>query len=183
MPELYYKWGLGYRVWGFGFGVCNQNQTLDHSPRMRVIYSTSEEIMKKRLIFLLTAGLLLCFVSCKDKEEKAFKKEEKQVAKILSEEKPFILGTWVKDISGADSMPDIMVIKDDGKLAAYEDNYGGELGLDPKKEKDYSWKTEADFFIIDKGWETVTYLYKLEEKSMTFFDEGTREITATYTKK
>jgi hypothetical protein len=122
-------------------------------------------------------------VSCKDKEEKAFKREEKRIAKSISEEKSFILGTWVKDISGARSMPDIMVIKKDGKLAAYEDDNGGELGLDPKKEKDLTWETEGDSFIINYGWETVRYYYVLEKNRLTFSDETTKETTAIYTRK
>jgi hypothetical protein len=139
--------------------------------------------MNGRLIWVPVVLAVLCFASCKDKEEKAFKKEEKQVAKILSEEKSFILGTWVKDISGADTMPDIMVIEENGRLAAYEDNDGGELGLDPEKEKGLTWETEGDSFIINYGWETVRYYYVLEENRLTFSDERTKKTTATYTRK
>ena len=133
---------------------------------------------------MLALLAVLGFMSCKDKEERAFKREERQVEKSISKDELPIIGTWVKDISSADaSLPDVMEIKNGGKLAAYEDNDGGELGLDSKKEKIYSWKTEADFFIIDKGWETVTYLYEQEGKNMKFFDETTRKASATYTRK
>lgn len=133
---------------------------------------------------MLALLAVLGFMSCKDKEEKAFKKEKNQVEKSISEGELHIIGTWVKDISSADaSLPDVMEIKNDGKLSAYEDNDAGELGLDPKEEKIYSWKAEADFFIIDKGWEIVTYLYEQEGKSMKFFNEITKESSATYTKK
>jgi len=139
--------------------------------------------MNRRLIWVSAVFAVLCFASCKDKEEKAFKREEKQIAKSISEEDSFILGTWIKDISGAASMPDIMVIEKNGKLSAYEDNDGGELGLDPKKEKNYSWKTDGGFFIINYGWETVKYYYQLEGKSITFSDEITKNTTAIYTRK
>jgi len=139
--------------------------------------------MNRRLIWVAAALAVLSLVSCKNKEEKAFQREKKEIEKSISEEKSFILGTWVKDISGADSMPDIMVIKEDGKLSAYEDNDGGELGLDPEKEKKLTWKTDGDFFIINYGWETLKYYYQLEGKSITFSDEITKKTTAIYTKK
>jgi len=141
--------------------------------------------MNRRLVCIRALALLaiLCFASCKDREEKAFKREEKKVAKSISKDGSFLIGTWVKDRSSADSMPDIMIINYDGKLAAYEDNDGGELGLDPKKEKHFSWKTDGDFFIINYGWETVKYYYRQEGKTITFSDETTRNIIAIYTQK
>lgn len=132
---------------------------------------------------MLTAGLVLAFVSCKDKEERAFKREERLVEKSLPDENSYLLGTWVKSKSSELSMPDVMIISKDGKLAAYEDNEGGELGLDPEKEQNFFWKTEANVFILDKGWEIVNFYYVLKEETLTLNDERTKNTTATYTKK
>ena len=138
--------------------------------------------MKKLLVWVLAASAVLCFASCKDKEEKAFKREAKEVAKIISEEESPLIGTWIKDLSGIPAMPAAMDIENNGKLIAYEDD--GEVpGITPKKEKEFSWKTEGDFFIIDYGWETVTYYYHQEGKSITFSDMTARDTTATYTKR
>ena len=138
--------------------------------------------MKKRLVWVLTALAVLCFASCKDREERAFKREAKEVAKSISKDKPPIIGTWIKGISDIPDMPAAMEIKDDGKLLVYEGDRGA-LGLDPKNEKEFSWKTDGVFFIIDYGWETVTYYYRQEGKSITFSDVITRSTAATYTKK
>jgi len=141
--------------------------------------------MNRRLACIQALALLaiLCFASCKDREEKAFKREEKKTAKSISKDKSFLIGTWIKESSSGDSMPDVMIINNNGRMAAYEDNDGGELGLDPEKEKHYSWKTDGDFFIINYGWETVKYYYRQEGKTITFSDEITRNTTAIYTRK
>ena len=138
--------------------------------------------MNKRLVWVLISLAVLCFASCKDREEKAFKREAKEVAKSISKDKSHLIGTWIKDLSGIPAMPAAMEIKNDGKLITYEDDRGI-LGLAPKSGKEFSWKTEGDFFIIDYGWETVTYYYQREGKSITFSDVIARNTTATYTRK
>ena len=138
--------------------------------------------MNKRWVWVLTAVAVLCFASCKDKEEKAFKREAKEVAKSISKDKSPLIGTWIKGLSDIPAMPAAMEIKNDGKLVAYEDDRWV-MGLAPKNEKELSWKTEGGFFIIDYGWETVTYYYQKEGKSITFCDVITRNTTATYTRK
>ena len=137
--------------------------------------------MNKRVVWILTALAVLCFTACKDREEKAFKREAMEVAKSISEGKSPIIGTWIKEMSDVPAMPAAMEIKEDGKLVTYEDD--GELGLDSEKGTHSSWKTEGDFFIFDHSRDTVKYYYKIEKKRITFFDAVTGNAAAAYTKK